>query len=196
MINALKDQIIEAFQDKWELNDKAHREEHFEEVFQCGLHINNVLGMGYDEKAILYAAYFHDMFAWSRVNHHDLSYHWMLGTDHPLVVLNFNTKQIKAIAWACRQHRASFEGKFEFKFCELINSADRGFPGDVPAMLQRAIQYRVKNHPDMSEDQRVVESIKHLKEKFGPRGYARYPQMYRDVFGEQLEAQRQQIMEL
>jgi hypothetical protein len=188
-----RQEIIKGFSHVWELNDKAHRENHFEAVFQCGTAISNRMDFGYDPKLILFAAYFHDMFAWSRVNHHELSYHWMMSTDHPVIIDNLNPSETVEVARGCLQHRASFKGNFKNQFCELINAADRMMPGNVSDMLERAILYRVAHHPEQSEDQRYEESVKHLKEKFGMSGYARYPEMYLTCFGEELQKQRDEI---
>jgi hypothetical protein len=193
-IDELRNQIVPAFEDKWSVNDKAHRQNHFEAVFQTGIMINERLSLGFDQKLILFAAYFHDLFAWSRVNHHELALHWIQSTDHPLIIDNLDPHEQRLVAWACYQHRASFKGEFRFGFCELINSADREMPGDVPKMLERAVLYRQKNFPKMSGEQCVEESVKHLKEKFGHGGYARYPEMYLKCFAEELEVQRNRIM--
>lgn len=189
-IDQLRNQITQEFSALWELNDKAHRAKHFEDVYQCGFFINAKLKLGYDPKLILFAAYFHDMFAWSRVNHHELAFHWMMSTDNKLITENLTIREMTLVAWACNQHRASFKGNFKGMFSELINSADRGFPGDVPAMLDRAIKFREKHHPDMSEDERMAGAIAHLKEKYGNGGYGRYPSIYLNVFGDELEQQR------
>ncbi|MNC20862.1 hypothetical protein D3C75_688290 [compost metagenome] len=186
-------QIVNAFQDKWQINDAAHRANHFEAVFQCALKISERLGINYDHKPMLFTAYFHDLFAWSRFNHHELSFHWMMTTDHPVICDNLKPAEMMLVAWACNQHRASFKGKFKYEFCELMNSADREEPGDVGRMLERAIMYRVGNHPEQSEDERYAESVKHLKEKFGSSGYARYPDMYLKCFKEELQKQRDEI---
>lgn len=195
-IDQLRAAIIKEFSPKWEINDKAHRREHFEDVFQCGMHINDKLGLGYEPKLILFAAYFHDLFAWTRHNHHEMAFHWMTTTDDPLIIGNLNPSETMLVAWACNQHRASFTGSFKSQFCELINSADRGFPGNISAMLDRAIKYREHKFPDMGRDERRVGAIKHLHEKFGFTGYARYPAMYTNVFGVELEQQRAEINDL
>ncbi|QTH80365.1 putative hydrolase [Pseudomonas phage pPa_SNUABM_DT01] len=195
-IAELRNQIVTAFEEKWSINDKAHQQNHFEAVFQCGLKINERLNCGFDPKLILFAAYFHDLFAWSRVNHHELSFHWMMTTDHKVITDNLDPMENQLVAWACHQHRASFKGNFKYIFCELINSADREFPGNVAMMLERAVLYRQKNFPMMSVEQGFEDAVKHLKEKFGHGGYARYPDMYLKCFAEELEAQRDHIMAL
>lgn len=195
-INELRKQIIAEFSPMWENNDKAHRETHFEEVFQLGMIINDDLKLGYDDKLILFAAYFHDMFAWSRNNHHEMSFHWMMTTNHPLVINNLNPSETMLVAWACYQHRASYKGTFKNGFSSLINSADRGVPNRVSYMLERAIQYREKKFPEMSKAERLAGAIAHLKEKYGRNGYARYPNEYLKMFGKQLEDQFANIEEL
>lgn len=195
-IEVLKTEIVTAFRDKWEINDAAHRQPHFEAVFQTGLVLNERLGLGFDPKLILYTAYFHDLFAWSRVNHHELSYQWMLTTDHPVIQQHLTSEEIEVVAWACRQHRASFKGEFETKFCELMNAADRELPQSVDQLLERARLYRLHNHPTMSEEEILQDSIAHIKGKFGHNGYARYPQLYLDCFASELSELRRQIAQL
>lgn len=185
--------IVQQFGSFWELNDNAHKAPHFEGVFECGSLINERLSLDYDPKLILFAAYFHDLFAWNRVDHHERSYQWMKGSDHPLIVECLRGSEKLLVAQACHEHRASFKGEFSNEFCELINSADRELPGDVKRMVERAVMYRVKNCPEMSDDQRYEESVKHIKEKFGGAGYARYPEMYLKCFKEELQKQRDEI---
>lgn len=192
-IDVLRQEIIQAFESHWEHNDKAHRAEHFEEVFQTGMLIDQRLGLGYDPRLILFAAYFHDLFAWSRKNHDTLSYVFINGTDHPVVVNNLSAQERYYVGLGCREHRASFEGQFTNEFSELINSADRGLPGDVPAMLARAMAYRSHRHPEESVEACKAVSVQHLKEKFGTGGYARYPYLYINAFGKELQSQREVI---
>lgn len=193
-IEQLRSQIVAQFKGHWALNDTAHRQEHFEAVYQCGREINQLLDLGYEDKHILFAAYFHDLFSWSRVNHHELAFHWMMSTDHPLIVENLDASENNLVAWACYQHRASFTGQFKFGFCELINSADRGFPAGIEHQLERAKQCRRQWHPGVSEDEVTAGAIAHIKEKFGTGGYARYPDMYIRAFGDTLlQKQRETV---
>lgn len=198
IISDLRSAICTSFKDAYALNDLAHREDHFEEVFQCGKHINKTLGFNFRERDILFAAYFHDMFAWSRNNHHILSKVWFQTTDHPLVVDSYKDKDHfrTQVAFACGEHRASFKGNFTYAFSELINSADRGFPGDIPAMVERSRLYWLTHKPELSDDERMTGVIAHLKEKFGRNGYARTPKMWKAVFKDQLEARIEGIESL
>lgn len=192
-LELLREEIQSSFGDMWEHNDQAHRMKHFEEVYQCGIHINAELNLGVDEKLIMFAAYFHDLFAWSRANHHVLSYNFIKTTDHPLIEKHLNEDERELVALGCLHHRASNDKPFQCEFDQLINAADRGFPGDVRGMLNRAVQYHQTKNPDLPIAQRHDTAVQHLKDKYGPDGYARYPKMYTDVFGEALYQQQRDI---
>lgn len=183
-------EIADAFTAMWSHNDHAHRQDHFEEVFQTAMEIQRRIGLDYNPKLILFAAYFHDLFAWSRSNHHVLSFEFIKATDHPLIEKHLNAAERRLVAIACLEHRASFTGEFTNGFSELINSADRGLPGDVQAMLERAMAYRSHRYPEEPVELCRAVSINHLKDKFGKGGYARYPEFYKRAFGKELQAQQ------
>lgn len=188
-----RDQIIKDFSKFWEVNDPAHRLKHFSNVEQCGLIIASRLDLRFDYRLITYVAFFHDMFAYSRDNHHELSARWIETTAYPMIA-SLPRIDKAMVASACLQHRASFKGEFDGKFSELMNSADRELPGDVQAMVERAVQYRMAR--GFSREDAVKPAVEHIKEKFGNDGYARYPDMYLKVFGEELEKQREDIRNL
>lgn len=191
----LRKDLKEAFGSHWALNDAAHREEHFEAVYQTGFHINEQTGWNWDPKDILFAAYFHDLFAWTRVNHHELSYHYFMSADHPVILGHYDNNRRGRInvALGCLEHRASFVGEFTNGFAELINSADRGMPGNVQGLIQRCYDHRLTTMPNVSSDERMAAAIAFLKKKSGSKGYARYPDLYKQVFGEQLAEQQAEI---
>jgi hypothetical protein len=188
-ITILRKTLREQFAAAYSLNDAGHQFDHCERVYQTGIRINDSLGKRYDPRLIMLAAYLIDMFSWSRVNHHLLSHLWVTTTDHSLLN-NLSSKERTMLGLACKQHRASYTGSFSHEFAELISAADREFPGDIPTMIDRAVKYRAKWHPEMSAATRQTEAIKHLKEKFGTDGYARYPAMFEHTFKGELAKQR------
>lgn len=185
--------IIRDFTAKWELNDPAHRLEHFANVERCALVIDDRLNLGQDKALILLAAFFHDLFAWSRTNHHLLSETYVRTTDYH-IFKGLLPDEREMVALACGQHRASYKGEFSNVLCELINAADRDLPGDVEAMMRRSLAYNLAQGHSQEEADRIMRT--HLKEKFGVNGYARYPKIYQDAFGDELEQQRQDIMNI
>ena len=194
VINSMRKIIINDFQKHWELNDGGHRIGHFAQVEECGVYINDQLGGVYDPYLIMLVAYFHDLFAWSRENHHMLSYHWVLSTDYSIIA-GLSKEERNLVAEACRTHRASYKGTFPNGFSELMSAADRGFPEtDVEKLLVRPIRYRLDRGASLEEAR--VGAIAHMKEKYASEGYVRYPEVYLKVFGEQLELQRKVINEM
>ncbi|MNN60167.1 hypothetical protein D3C81_1753350 [compost metagenome] len=157
---------------------------------KCGQYINEKLDLGYNPKLILLFAYFHDLFAYSRNNHQELSATWVATTDHPFVQ-ELEASEREWLAHACREHRASYEGEYSCQFSELAAAADRGFPGRVEGMVQRAVMYRVDR--GVVEQEAYPGAVEHIKEKFGSGGYAKYPKLYTDAFGEQLAEQRKEV---
>ncbi len=189
-IDDLRERIKKEFSVLWEANDPAHRQEHFSAVEQWANYINGFTGAGYNPKLWLYAAWFHDLFAWDREEHHNLSGYWFQTSRHP-ILQGLCAEERWLLATACREHRASFKGEYSTLFSQIFACADRGAPGNVKAMLDRAIDYRL--HRGYNQNQAIEGAIQHLKEKFGSSGYARYPDLYLQVFGDKLEQQRKEI---
>lgn len=195
VVKQLRSEIIQHFSPHWELNDRGHRAEHFEEVFQCARYLNDKLGLGFNDVDMLFAGYFHDLFAWSRVNHHLLAYHYFVSTDHPIITMHYHDRPLSRleVAYGCLEHRASFKEKFTYKFSELINSADRGFPGDTQRLFSRVMKHHTDINPGKSADEITAISLEFIKRKAGTNGYCRYPDIYFSVFGEELKKQQSDI---
>ena len=189
----IRKEIIRDYSHLWELNDEGHRVEHFDAVYRCGIYLNDRLGGKYSQAVILMAAFFHDMFAWSRKNHHEMSATWISTTDFP-IMRHFTPDERFLIAIGCEEHRASRKTPFTHEFGELISSADRGFPASAQELLARALRSRSKTGED--DLTKRVRAVAHLKEKYGVDGYARLPDMYREAFAEELKVQAQEVMAL
>lgn len=191
MLDELRNKVIADFTRMWAVNDDAHQVDHFTRVELCGNIINDKLGLGYDPKLIMLVAHFHDMFAHQRFNHHLLSAEWVRSTDYKIIT-ELDVTDREQVALGCQYHRASYEGGYPSMFAELMASADREVPGNIGLMVERAVLYRM--NLGMSRNEAMKPAIEHIKEKFGGAvGYARYPKMYLDVFGDELAEQRRLI---
>ena len=84
------------------------------------------------------------------------------------------------MARACYEHRASYTGKYSNELAELMSAADRGAP-DVDGLLKRSILSGINTT--------VAASIKHVKQKYGLGGYARFNSVYSMYYGDALDAQ-------
>lgn len=180
------EEIRNEFAPMWELNDRGHRESHFKNVLDTGLFINRELTLGYDEKLIALVAYFHDLFSWSRNNHHLLSAEWVRTTDHKLFA-SLSVVEREMVAQACAEHRASYKGEYSSGFSELMAAADRGMPNvDPKDLLERAIKFRL-DRLGISREEAYPEALAHVVEKYGRGGYARRPALYMRAFASRME---------
>lgn len=194
-VNATRARIIKDFTRHWEMNDTAHRLEHFLDVEKCGNYINEKLGLGFDPMLIMLVAFFHDKYAYDRYNHHLMSGEWVRSTDY-IGIVALTPEERTMVAAGCREHRASGNVPFTCDFAELMCSADRGFPTtDVENLLKRAIQHRMYDS-GLSEAEVRPEAIVHMKEKYGLGGYARYPEMYLRAFPDEFNAQQEALAKL
>lgn len=185
-----------AFGTQVSANDRAHQWGHFHNVYIAGCTLNYRSGNRFTKAAIFLVAHLHDLFAWSRINHHELSHQFVVGTDHPLVgklleiaqSLSGNTmSEVRhEVAVACLEHRASFEGEFSSEFSALMNAADNELPKGLEPMLRRAYQYSLGQ--GLTHEAAVASSVAHMSEKFGRNGYARLPEIYVEHFQRELEA--------
>lgn len=190
-LNELRESIVTEFTPHWALNDRAHRIEHFLAVERAGNLINDKLRLDHDPKLIMLVAFFHDLFAWTRFNHELLSYEYVSTTNHPIfMALDIPERQL--VAEACREHRASYKGDYSHQFSLMMSSADRGEPGDIDGILQRSYHYHLDNLKLGVEEARKG-CIAHMKHKSGTGGYAAYPHLYEQAFGDRLDKQRKAI---
>lgn len=187
-------QVAKNYRKHWDLNDPGHRMPHFLDVWTTSLEIAARLGMAgtFDRKAALFFALFHDLFAWSRVNHNMLASNWFLTTDCDIVLEHYpnwddgglHPKRIM-LANAIAEHRSGYKGAYSSTFSEIMASADRGRPQSIETYMERAVSYRT--HRGESLEQAKVGASQHLLEKFGRNGYARHPELYRKAYGAEIE---------
>lgn len=183
-LDGLRRQIVNDFQERWAMNDPAHRYRHFSEVEAVANYINYRQNLGIDSTLIMLAAFFHDLFAWTRYNHHRLSAEWIRTTDYSIIAA-LSGDEREQVAQACEHHRASGIGMhFPCRLAELICAADRGWPGSLQAMVNRCIAGYSGANPEAPKMEILSHVVLHMREKFGVHGYARLPVMYAATFGD------------
>ena len=166
--NSVRDYYAHFYND----GDEAHKIDHADDVCNLALKINKNL----DEKLIILASYIHDMFnATNRPTHNELAYAYVMRADDKFLKM-LTQKELKEVAHAVLEHRASFKGEFYSELSELISSADRGEP-DLEKVVVRSMKF---NHGDAQD---VYE---HIKDKYGSKGYAKYPDVYVKIFKDEL----------
>lgn len=177
----LINQIVSQFHFQYELNDKGHQIPHFEDVADCGFKIRNTLGLNCSDESIILVAYFHDLFSVYRANHHQMAKLFVQTTAFEPIA-NLNQHDRHDIACACGEHRASYKGHFSSVLSELMSSADRG-KSDINTFIDRTLYSKIFTD---TEEVAISKTYDHIKEKFAKGGYARYPNMYLRVFGDEI----------
>lgn len=180
------------------LNDPAHRVPHFREVLNNCIMVHERLFGNPPTSVHLVrytaAAYIHDLFAWSRINHHILSHEYVVSGDCELLAL-LKPDARKTVAQMCLEHRASFKGEFTDVYSELFNVADMG-PPNMLDIYNRAFQYTKAKTPTAPEHYWHTVTVQHLRDKFGRHGYANRGELYQRAYGNELEALYTAIDEL
>jgi len=167
------------------VNDPAHQWPHIVAVGEMGVKIADHLKV--DRKPFLLAALCHDIFSTlHRENHHAVAGNWVrehLGTFEDKCL-------VEVVARMCEQHRASYKGEYTGLLEEAFASADRGpigFEHDA-AMYWRSFKYTDAKNPGRAIVRTCADVAKHMIEKFGTNGYAKWPDLYCKLFGDELEA--------
>ena len=173
-MTAFRKEVRKFYKPYYDDGDKAHQIDHADSVCDLALEINQE----YDEKLVILASYLHDMYnAVNRPTHDALGFEYVLrGEDKFLRELS--KEEIFQLAYAVLEHRGSFKGRFYSTLSAIISSADRGLP-DLDFIVIRSMKFNDENAQDVFE---------HVHDKYGKNGYANYPDMYKRMFGKELEA--------
>ena len=144
-------------------------------------------------KAILYnreiaALLFHDAGLMYGRDDHEITGAAIVRAELPK--LGFAADDVRLVAAAIREHRASYTGTFTSELSDLVSSADRNRP-DFEAMLRRAYNYRIEK--GMPHDDAVVGAYTHTTEKYGENGYARFPRHYMAIWDQRLHRLKERI---
>lgn len=168
------------------LNDPAHNLDHVFGVCKAGLELADKAGLTDKEKRLAVAGcLMHDLGCrYDRDTHHIISFGLVFDRIAGLAPKSFTPDEVKTIAIACLEHRASSKTKPTNKVSEIVALADRGEP-DLPLYIRRAIQHRKED--GLTKEEMIDEVHKHLIDKFGLDGYCweSYPPLGLEVFKDQ-----------
>ena len=97
----------------------------------------------------------------------------------------FTKRQLTDIANAIAHHRASYEGRRKSRLEDLVAAADRNIP-DVDRSILRSYRYGLEH--GMTEDEAVSNTLQHMPDKYGTKGYAyrNIPKIYLETYGDEL----------
>ena len=173
----LKKYIEENIFPSYEKNDWGHNLDHINYVINRSIKFaNEVKDINYDMVYVI-AAY-HDIGHYIDAKNHEKVSAEMLLDDENLKDF-FSEEEIKIMAEAVCDHRASMEGEPRSIYGKIVSSADRNTLLEIP--LKRTCAYRLEHYPDYSIDEIVEESRLHIINKFGKKGYAKEKMYFEDL---------------
>ena len=151
-----------------DLNDEGHNREHVNYVRRRSKKFaSNIDGINMDMVDTI--AVYHDVGHSIDAKNHEKVSASILASDKNLREF-FSEEEIKVMAEAVEDHRASKNSEPRSIYGRIVSSADRNT--SVDQVLKRTYSYRLKHIPDASIDEIIEESRKHAIDKFGVEGYA------------------------
>ena len=161
----------------YEKNDLGHNLEHIKYVIDRSLKFaNQINNINYD--MVYVVAAYHDIGHYIDAKNHEKVSAEMLLDDKKLRDF-FTEDEIKIMADAVYDHRASLEGEPRSIYGKIVSSADRNTILEIP--LKRTYSYRVAHNENYNIDEIIEESRLHLQEKFGIDGYANEKMYFEDL---------------
>ena len=151
-----------------DLNDSGHNRDHINYVRRRSRKFaSSIEGINMDMVDTI--AIYHDVGHSIDAKNHEKVSADILASDENLRAF-FSDDEIKVMAEAVEDHRASKTSEPRSIYGRIVSSADRNT--SVEQVLKRTYSYRLKHMPDASIDEIIEESRKHAIDKFGKMGYA------------------------
>ena len=164
----LKKYIEQNIFPSYQKNDLGHNLDHILYVIERSLYFASTLDDINMDMVYTIAAY-HDIGHYiDAKNHEKVSSIMLLADDH--LKEFFDEEQIRIMADAVFDHRASMKGEPRSIYGKIVSSADRNTIVDLP--LKRTYAYRINHNPNGSLETIIEESRQHIIDKFGKKGYA------------------------
>jgi len=187
MIKKIRDMVLSYYKK----NDGAHQIEHADEVYQNFLDIDKKLNTKFNKDMMIVIAYCHDMFSTIeyRKIHEIKASEWVLENKE---LFNFNEDEIKIVACAIREHRASYKGEFCSMYSKCMNAADKGV-----LLLNDTLKRSYKYHLDRGDKEYAIKEVfDHMKDKFGSTGYYQPDEFYLECYNDSYKKFTKDVDEL
>ena len=162
----LKKYIEENILPRYAHFDAAHRPDHAESVIAASLRYARACGA--DEQMAYVIAAYHDVGLSEGREVHHLTSARVLLCDEELRRW-FSEEQLRVIAEAVEDHRASATHPPRSIYGRIVAEADRQIDADT--VIRRTVQYGLTHYPDMSREEHFERMCAHLREKYGDGGY-------------------------
>ena len=148
--------------------DRGHRRDHAYQVIERSAQLAR--GFEVDEEMVYIIAAYHDTgLQYGRTLHHKDSARILLADD--MLRRWFSEEQIRTMADAAEDHRASAESAPRTIYGRIVAEADRLI---IPELIvRRTVQYSIANFPTLDYEGHWRRSLEHLEEKYAEGGYLR-----------------------
>lgn len=166
MNQALKQYIEENILPLYDGFDKAHQRDHAFQVIERSLRL--AAHYDVDDDMVYAIAAYHDVgLCEGREKHHAVSKHIMLNDSN--LRLWFSEEQIKLMADAAEDHRASSGHEPRSLYGKIVAEADRLI--DPVKVMVRTVQYGLDHYPELDKERQYWRFRQHLVEKYSDTGY-------------------------
>lgn len=146
--------------------DKAHQTDHVRKVIDESLKLARHYQV--DINMVYAIAAFHDIgLCEGRERHHIVSGEML--RDNQLLHKWFNEEQIRIMAEAVEDHRASNQHTPRSIYGKIVAEADRLI--NPYHILLRTLQYGLSHYPELNKEQHYLRFCEHLQEKYAEGGY-------------------------
>lgn len=168
--------------------NNSHGINHVKYVYALASKIIEKLNLNVGQDELLIACYCHDMYSkMDREHHHLLAEDFIWDNRGELWFLkDLDTDIIIRIARAVSEHRASYVGDYYSVLSEVLSAADRGVLSTHDT-IRRSFSYTMENNPEIKVQEALLNVWRHMKDKFGSKGYARYNNVFKNYFFGELE---------
>ena len=153
-------------------NYGGHGWEHIQDVINRSFELMEKFNLDINPNMVYVIAVYHDIgYKQDPDNHEQVSSEMFLKDKN--IHKFFTKEEIKIIAEAIVDHRASLEYEARSIYGKLVSSADRSI--DVDDLLKRSIAYQTEKHKEenLSVQDIIEYSYKKLSSKYGSGGYAK-----------------------
>lgn len=157
-------------------NDLGHDFKHIEYVIQRSFKFARMVP-GINYSMVYVVAAYHDIGHFIDAKNHEKISSEILFYDTNLKRW-FTEEEIRIMAQAVYDHRASLDGEPKNIYGKIVSSADRNTSIDLS--FQRAYAYRMKHQLNLSLEKIIEDSRMHFISKFGQDGYAREKMYFPD----------------
>ena len=146
--------------------DSAHRIEHVRSVVDNSMKLAEIYHA--DKNMVYTVAAYHDTgLVAGREVHHIESAKILL--EDKTLPLWFSPEQIRTMAEAVEDHRASADNEPRSLYGKIVAEADRDI--EPQKIIRRTVQYGLSNYPELDKESQWRRAKMHLNEKYGDHGY-------------------------